>query len=246
MSKHQHSQKWYQQQRWILGSLLLFPPLGIPLLWLTRWPRAGKIGGSIVSGILLLSVLTGESSEPNVAIAEPSVIEAAKASMKVEPVASTAYEAAIAEATAATTELIAAESSEDWARIASQWQLAHSSLGDIPLSSDDYRQAQVKIAEYERNYDYAIAQKAAVEAAEVEAIAQRQAEEAAIAQQQAVAQEAETVMPMVETQGGGYVSGTCAELKASGVGGDLGRGMRTIPRRGIETAMASPANLENF
>jgi len=47
MSKHQDGRKWHQQKRWVIGSLLLFPPLGIPLLLLTRWPRAGKIGGSI-------------------------------------------------------------------------------------------------------------------------------------------------------------------------------------------------------
>ncbi len=82
------------------------------------------------------------------------------------------------------------------------------SLGDIPINSDDYSQAQVKIAEYERKYDYAISQKEAVETE-------------AIAQQQAAAQPDETIMPIVETQGDGYVSGNCKELKASGVGSNF-------------------------
>ena len=92
MSKRQNSQQWYQQKRWILASLLLFPPLGIPLLWLTRWPRAGKIGGSILSSLILLVALTGESSEPTsvptVERAEPSALKTAAAPAKVEPVVS--------------------------------------------------------------------------------------------------------------------------------------------------------------
>jgi len=222
MSKHQDGRKWHQQKRWVIGSLLLFPPLGIPLLWLTRWPRAGKIGGSIFSGIILLSVLTGKSSEPKVvAIAEPPAVETATAPVVAEPVVSAAYEEAMAKATATTAEIAVAETSADWARIADQWQAALSSLDDIPLSSSDHRQAQEKIAEYQRNYDYAISQQAAIEAAESEAIAQQQAEAQEIAQQQAAAaQEPEMLMPVVEAQGG-YVSGTCKELKAMGVGSDF-------------------------
>lgn len=230
MSKRQNSRKWHQQKRWIFGSLLLFPPLGIPLLWLTHWPRVCKVGGSIFSGILLLSVLTGKASEPTVASVEPPTVEAVEALTKAEPVASTAYENAIVEATAATAELEAAESSEDWARIARQWHRSLSSLGGIPISSDDHSQAQVKIAEYQRNYDYAISQRDAIplegsaiaqQQAEEQAIARQQAEEQAIAQQQAAAQEAPAAPPSVAETQGGYVSGTCKDLKASGVGSDF-------------------------
>ena len=226
MSKGRSSRKWYQQKRWILGSLLLFPPMGIPLLWLTRWPRAIKIGGSIFSGLLLLSVLTGESSEPSAAVIESPEIVAATAPTKAAPATATAYEDAMSEATAATEELAAAETVADWTRIARQWQRALSLLGDIPISSGDYGQAQVKIAEYERNYDYAISQKAAAESAET---AQRQAEEQAAARQaeeqaaarQAAAAEAQTALSIVEPQGGSYVSGTCKDLKANGVGSNF-------------------------
>ena len=217
MSKPHDHRKWHEQKRWILGSLLLFSPLGMPLLWLTRWPRAGKIGGSIFSGIILLLVLTGKSSEPTVASNELPALEAAEAPMPVARVTTPAYDNAITEATAATAETAAAESLADWTSVADRWQRAIASLGDIPISSADYSQAQTKIAEYERNYDYAIAQKNAVKAAEAEAIAQA---EVARAQQQAADQEVETVMPMVEDQGG-YVGGTCKELKASGVGSDF-------------------------
>jgi len=105
MSKRQNSQQWYQQKRWILASLLLFPPLGILLLWLTHWSRAGKIGGSIFSSLILLIALTGKSSEPTVAIAEPPALETVTVPVEVEPVVSIAYEDAIAEAAAATDEI---------------------------------------------------------------------------------------------------------------------------------------------
>jgi len=162
-----------------------------------------------------------------VAIAEPPAVETATAPVVAEPVVSAAYEEAMAKATATTAEIAVAETSEDWEQIADQWQAALSSLDDIPLSSSDHRQAQEKIAEYQRNYDYAISQQAAIEAAESEAIAQQQAEAqamllegSAIAQQQALSQEPEMLMPVVEAQGG-YVSGTCKDLKAMGVGSDF-------------------------
>lgn len=218
MSKHHNSKKWYQQKRWVIGSLLIFPPLGIPLLWLTRWPRAGKVGGSVLSGILLLSALTSEPSEPtSVAVHQPATVEAPDASVQPKAEPSPAYEDAIAEATAATAELAAAESAADWKRIADRWQHAITSLGDIPLNSYDYNQAQVKIAEYERNYEYAISQRDAVEA---EAISQQQAEEQAAARRQAEVAEAQAAPSVVEA-GDGYVSGTCKELAASGVGSNF-------------------------
>ncbi|MGI8934162.1 MAG: excalibur calcium-binding domain-containing protein, partial [Phormidesmis sp.] len=200
---------------------LLFPPLGIPLLWLTRWPLAGKVGGSIVSGVLLLSVLTSEANEPTAVTVEPPAIETTEAPTPAEPAPSPAYQEAIAAATAATAELATAKSSADWNSIAGRWQSAIASLGDIPISSDDYSQAQVKLAEYERNYGYAISQKDAVEAAAAAAIAQQQAEEQAAVQQQqaAAAQETQVALP-VESEDS-YMSGTCKELKASGVGSDF-------------------------
>ena len=165
MSKRQNSRKWHQQKRWIFGSLLLFPPLGIPLLWLTRWPRAGKIGGSIISGIILLLVVTGKSSEPTVFSSEPPALEVAEAPTPQVILTTPAYDNAISEATAATAETAAAKSSDDWTSIADRWQRAIAALGDIPISSGDYSQAQVKIAEYERNYDYAISQRDVIESA---------------------------------------------------------------------------------
>ena len=122
MSKPQNGQKWHQQTRWILGSLLLFPPLGIPLLWKSRWPLVGKIGGSIFSGALLLTVLTGEAHEPAATTVAPAKVT--EAAPPVESASSSAYEEATAEAIAATADLAAVESSVDWANVAWRWQSA--------------------------------------------------------------------------------------------------------------------------
>jgi hypothetical protein len=76
MSHSRDSRKWYEKKRWIIGSLLLFPPLGIPLVWLTHWPRWVKIAGTVLSGWLLLSVVVGAPPEPQVReTPSPSVIE---------------------------------------------------------------------------------------------------------------------------------------------------------------------------
>ncbi len=205
------SKKWHQQKRWILGSLLLCPPLGISLLWLSPWSKAGKISGSVLSGFLLLVALVGATADPEPTSAQISPVETAQTvatEQKPKALAAppSAYEDALSDATAASEALPTAETSADWVRIAAQWQRAIASLNDIPTNSDYSTQAQTKIAEYERSYEYAIAQKTAIETAE---------------EQQAVSQEAETVMPIVEPQGGGYVGGTCKDLKASGVGSNF-------------------------
>ena len=165
----------------------------------------------------MLSVLTGEASEPTTATAQPLAVEVTEAPVQAKPVPSPAYEDAIAEATAATTELTAAESSADWTNVADKWNSAIASLGDIPISNDDYSRAQVKIAEYERNYEYALSQR---DAAEVEAIARQQAAEQAAAQREAVAAVEAQALSVVESQSG-YVSGTCKALSASGVGSNF-------------------------
>lgn len=199
MSKHHSSRKFYQQKRWIINSLLLFPPLGNPLLWLTRWSRADKIGGSVLSGILLLSVLISEASEPITTVAPPPTVEAPT---QAEPAPSPVYKEAIAKATSVTAELAAAETSADWNRIADKRQsaiplegYAIASLGDIPISSDDHSRGQVKIAKRERNYDYAIMQRDAVESALD--THQQTAEQAAAEPEASVAEEAQTELSVV-------------------------------------------------
>ena len=53
----QLTRKWHQKKRFILPALVFFPPLGIPLIWLSPWSRNAKIGATIVSGLLMMGAL---------------------------------------------------------------------------------------------------------------------------------------------------------------------------------------------
>lgn len=61
------NRKWHQKKRYIILSLLLFPPLGIPLVWLSKWHRNVKIGASVASTILLILALAAPSEETKTA-----------------------------------------------------------------------------------------------------------------------------------------------------------------------------------
>ena len=230
MSNSNNVRKWYLKKRWVFSSLLLFPPLGIPLLWLTRWPRAGKIGGSVFSGLMLLTVLTSGASEPNASTAQQPVTETVEASEQITPTVApataappSAYERALSSAVTATDALATAETSADWSNIARRWTAAIDSLAEIPLNSDYATQAQAKSEEYQRNYDYAVEQKTTIQAAEAEAIAvQSRAEEEAITEQGRL-EEAESAYAAVPATpaNSGYVAGTCKDLEAQGIGSNF-------------------------
>lgn len=65
----------------------------------------------------------------------------------------------------------------------------------------------------------AIAASAEARSTETTTTAKQQVEE-----QQAAAQTTETIVPIVENQGGGYVGSTCTDRAASGVGSDFRSG----------------------
>jgi hypothetical protein len=48
---------WYQKNWLIISLLIIFPLAGIPLAWMSKWPKANKIGASVVGGLWLLSSL---------------------------------------------------------------------------------------------------------------------------------------------------------------------------------------------
>lgn len=228
MSKINNSAKWYRQKRWVFASLLLLPPLGIPLLWLTRWPKVGKISGSVLSGLLLLSALTGGANEPKQGMSanqSPAMERVTAPDVKPVPsVPPAAYEDAVSLATVATEELAAVKTSADWQSIARRWDAAIGSLNEVSDDSSYASQAQAKAKEYQRNYDYAVEQVEAIaRAEEAEAIAEQQrAEEAAIteqrrAEEEVIAQSAPPIAPVL----GGFVSGTCKDLRKQGVGSNF-------------------------
>lgn len=227
MTKRINSKQWYQKKHWIIASLLLFPPLGIPLLWKTRWPRASKIGGSVLSGLILLTAITGEATEPTAT--QPSSPTAAitktaqgsqPSTIATEP--PPAYDHAIATATAATENVSSASTAADWSRIVRDWDRALDALAKIPQSSDYYAQSEVKVADYSRSYDYAVEQMEISQAAETAATEQSAAEQRE-AETQAIQVEAPPIQAAVVEMPaqGSYTSGTCKDLRAMGVGSNF-------------------------
>jgi hypothetical protein len=61
------NRKWHQKKRYIILSLLLFPPLGIPLVWLSKWHQNIKIGASVASTLLLMVALAAPPEESKTA-----------------------------------------------------------------------------------------------------------------------------------------------------------------------------------
>ena len=61
------NRKWHQKKRYIILSLLLFPPLGIPLVWLSKWHQNIKIGASVASTLLLMVALAAPQEESKTA-----------------------------------------------------------------------------------------------------------------------------------------------------------------------------------
>lgn len=57
------TRKWYQKKRYIIPSLIFFPPLGIPLAWLTNWHRNVKIAATVASTLFLIVVLATPPEE---------------------------------------------------------------------------------------------------------------------------------------------------------------------------------------
>ena len=55
--------KWHRKKRYIILSLLLFPPLGILWVGLSKWNLNIKIGASVVSIIFMILALTAPSEE---------------------------------------------------------------------------------------------------------------------------------------------------------------------------------------
>lgn len=223
MTKRSNGRSWYQRKRWIIPSLLFFPPLGILLLWKSHWPHAGKISGSMLSGLILLSALSGDpnQSQTGATAIQPSASQTTKASTDLEATSEVisaepplAFDRAFSSATTATELLSTAESADDWKRVADNWNAAMAALSEIPNNSDYSTQANTKTEEYSRNYTYALEQIEAIEQIEAARIA-----EAAARQRQLEEQSIQAVIE--EPSQGGYVSGTCKDLRSRGVGSNF-------------------------
>ena len=69
---NENARKWYQKKRIILPLVLFFPPLAIPLIWLSRWSRSAKIGTTVLSGLILIAMIAGQSETPQTTSLTPA------------------------------------------------------------------------------------------------------------------------------------------------------------------------------
>ena len=67
LSSKKNESKWYQKSWLIILLLVLFPFIGVPLIWTSRWPKKNKIVASTVGGIWLLFVMFSGTSDTPVA-----------------------------------------------------------------------------------------------------------------------------------------------------------------------------------
>ncbi|MBD2111741.1 MULTISPECIES: hypothetical protein [Cyanophyceae] len=164
------------QKSWlIIVMLMVFPPGGITLAWISNWPKAIKIGFSIASGFWLLLVVTQQLNEPLQTITQAPATEAAPEASEPKSVSSAqepttaqspdhlqdgktnGYSAAVAAQSATT--------SDQWTAVADSWQAAISQLELVPREHTDYAEAQTKIEEYQANKLAALSNKSQAEVA---------------------------------------------------------------------------------
>ncbi|MBD1927069.1 SH3 domain-containing protein [Trichocoleus sp. FACHB-90] len=68
---NEQPRKWYQKKRFLLILVVFFPPLAIPLIWLTRWSRNAKIGATVLSTLILMVAIAGQPKTPETTSSPP-------------------------------------------------------------------------------------------------------------------------------------------------------------------------------
>lgn len=158
------SKSWYQKNWLVISLLILFPFAGIPLVWMSEWPRRNKIGASTASGLwILLSFLTQlvPETQPRVVQEDPQTPTAELAVAEEEqvevpsPTVDRTFADAVNSAMAASKASQQAYSKDEWDKVSELWDVAISQMRKVPLENSNYSTAQLKVVEYQRNLDYA-------------------------------------------------------------------------------------------
>lgn len=158
----EQSKAWYQQNWLVISLLILFPLAGIPLTWMSKWPKINKIGASAISGIWLLSsVLLSSLPDPQTTTAQESdqssSTELAGAPENTEPAPATdrTFADAINTAMSAAEAAQTAKTSDEWKNVENLWYRAITLMNTVPQTSVNYQTAQQKANEYQDNLAYA-------------------------------------------------------------------------------------------
>jgi hypothetical protein len=154
---------WYQKNWLVISLLVLFPLAGIPLVWISKWPKKNKIGASTASGIwLLLSFLTQQPNKIQPTISQEDTqnpaIELAAESENETPAPDTdrSFADAVNAAMAASEAAQAANTLDEWQNVADLWNKAIELMKTVPESDENYQLAQQKAIEYIPNLEHAL------------------------------------------------------------------------------------------
>jgi hypothetical protein len=142
---------WHKKPQYVIAALILFPPLGIALTWLSSWSRPVKIVVTVVMGGLFLQAAAPHflPTSPPAAIA-PSPSPIASSSPVPDP-----FQVAINKAEEAGKLNVAAQTPTDWRRVSAAWKEAIALLGTVPSTHPRHAVAIQKVAEYQKDLDYA-------------------------------------------------------------------------------------------
>lgn len=158
----EQSKAWYQQNWLVISLLILFPLAGIPLTWMSKWPKINKIGASAISGIWLLSsVILSSLPDPQTTTAQESdqssSTELVGSPENTEPPPATdhTFADAVNAAMAASEAAQAASTPDEWRNVTTLWARASALMTAVPETNENYQTAQQKATEYQANLDYA-------------------------------------------------------------------------------------------
>jgi len=154
LASSEKSKSWYQKNWLVISLLILFPLAGIPLAWMSKWPKANKIGASTASGVwLLLSFLSQPLTE-----VQSRTPQEDNQTPTIELAEIDHFGDAVRSAEQASDLSQTAKREEEWTEIAKLWAKATYHMKSVSQDHERYSLAQQKIAEYQQNITHAMNQ----------------------------------------------------------------------------------------
>jgi|GEM_PF-4699261 len=139
---------WHEKPHYIIAALVLFPPLGIPLVWLSSWSRPIKIAATVVMGGLFVGAIAPRflPKDPPPVVAVPSPTPQAT---PIAPPSPDPLQPAINQAEAAGKLSASAKTLPEWRKVAIAWESSMKLMKQVPPSHPRYELARQKVREYD-------------------------------------------------------------------------------------------------
>lgn len=160
LNNHGNTKSWYQSSWLIISSLILFPPVGIPLTWMSRWSTFLKIGASAISGFWFLLLLVASSPSDQQTTTAQEETQNSAAELVTEPESVTpeidrSFADAVNAAMTASQAAQTASNADEWQSVADLWSRVIELMKAVPETNKDYQTARQKATEYQANLEYA-------------------------------------------------------------------------------------------